>query len=134
MIILLGPVHPYRGGGITSFNERLLKELQAEGHEVMAYNFTLLYPDFLFPGKSQMADHAVDLPFPAPRLVNAMNPLNWIKVALARSLPGNDLKTEAQGLQSGLHSRQCNSPRETAWRQAFHAIFCKAGVFFYHHE
>jgi glycosyltransferase involved in cell wall biosynthesis len=80
MIILLGPVHPYRGGGITSFNERLLKELQAEGHEVMAYNFTLLYPDFLFPGKSQMADHAVDLPFPAPRLVNAMNPLNWIKV------------------------------------------------------
>ncbi len=80
MIVLLGPVHPYRGGGITSFNERLLKELQSQGHEVMAYNFKLLYPSFLFPGKSQMADHPVDLPFAAPRLVNAMNPLNWIKV------------------------------------------------------
>jgi glycosyltransferase involved in cell wall biosynthesis len=27
-----------------------------------------------------MADHPVTLPFPAPRLVNSMNPLNWIKV------------------------------------------------------
>jgi glycosyltransferase involved in cell wall biosynthesis len=82
MIILLGPVHPYRGGGITSFNERLMTALQAEGQEVMVYNFKLLYPSFLFPGKSQMADHVVELPFAAPRLIHSCNPLNWIRVGL----------------------------------------------------
>jgi glycosyltransferase involved in cell wall biosynthesis len=80
MIILLGPVHPYRGGGITSFNERLMKALQAEGQEVAVYNFKLLYPSFLFPGKSQLTDQPVQLPFPAPRLINSCNPLNWIMV------------------------------------------------------
>ena len=82
MIILLGPVHPFRGGGITSFNERLMRELQTEGQEVEVYNFTLLYPGFLFPGKSQFSDQPVSLPFPAPRLINSCNPFNWIRVGL----------------------------------------------------
>lgn len=80
MIILLGPVHPYRGGGITSFNERLMRALQEEGQDVRVYNFKLLYPSFLFPGKSQVTDEVVQLPFPAPRLINSCNPLNWLKV------------------------------------------------------
>ena len=57
-IILIGPAHPLRGG-LAAFNERLAKELLADGFEVIIYTFSLQYPSFLFPGKSQTT---TDLP------------------------------------------------------------------------
>ena len=54
-IILIGTAHPFRGG-LASFNERLMTQFQEEGHEVMILNFTLQYPSFLFPGKTQFSD------------------------------------------------------------------------------
>ena len=33
-IIIVGPAYPYRGG-IADFNERLAREFQREGHEVL---------------------------------------------------------------------------------------------------
>ncbi len=53
-VALIGTAYPYRGG-LAAFNERLAVELAKE-HEVTIYTFTLQYPDFLFPGKSQYAD------------------------------------------------------------------------------
>ncbi len=78
MIVLLGPVHPYRGGGIVSFNERLLKALQDEGQEVMVFNFKVLYPKMLFPGKSQITEEPYPLPYESPRIIHSFNPFNWI--------------------------------------------------------
>ena len=78
-IIILGTAYPYRGG-LSAFNERLAYEYQNQGHEVEIYTFTLQYPSFLFPGKTQYS------PDPAPenltiyRKVNSCNPFNWLKV------------------------------------------------------
>ena len=78
-IVILGTAYPYRGG-IAAFNERLAHQFQAEGHDVSIITFTLQYPNFLFPGKTQ---YTID---PAPedlhieRCVNSINPFNWKKV------------------------------------------------------
>lgn len=84
-IVILGPAHPYRGGGITTFNERLATELQQQGYEVVIYNFTLQYPAFMFPGKTQYSDKPAPTHLNILRKVNSVNPFNWIKV-------GNELK------------------------------------------
>ena len=55
-VIIIGPAHPLRGGGITTFNERLARQFQDEGHRASIYSFSLQYPGFLFPGKSQFTD------------------------------------------------------------------------------
>ena len=50
-ITILGTAHPYRGG-LATFNERLARQFQDEGHNVQVITFTLQYPSFLFPGKT----------------------------------------------------------------------------------
>ena len=54
-IVILGTAWPYRGG-LATFNERLAKQFVAEGHEVEVWTFTLQYPSFLFPGKTQYSN------------------------------------------------------------------------------
>ena len=78
-IIIVGPAYPYRGG-IADFNERLAREFQREGHEVMTYTFTLQYPGFLFPGTTQYSTSAAPEDLHIVRKVNSVNPLNWLKV------------------------------------------------------
>ncbi|GAC1431151.1 MAG: glycosyltransferase family 4 protein [Chitinophagaceae bacterium] len=84
-VIILGPAHPFRGGGITTFNERLATEFQNQGYGVVIYNFSLQYPAFLFPGKSQYSTEAAPSHLKILQKVNSVNPFNWIKV-------GNELK------------------------------------------
>lgn len=81
-IVLVGTANPYRGGGISTFNERLALEFQNQGHDIVIYNFTLQYPNFLFPGKSQYAETPSTDKVPTYRKVNSINPLNWIKIGL----------------------------------------------------
>lgn len=78
-ILIVGPAYPYRGG-IADFNERLAHELQHEGHEVEIYTFTLQYPNFLFPGKTQYADGPAPADLHIVRKVNSVNPLNWLRI------------------------------------------------------
>lgn len=78
-VILIGPAYPYRGG-IAAFNERLAHEFQAAGCEVDIYTFTLQYPKFLFPGKTQYATGEGPSDLRITRCVNSINPFNWIKV------------------------------------------------------
>ena len=78
-IIIVGPAYPYRGG-IADFNERLAREFQREGHEVTVYTFTLQYPGFLFPGKTQYSTSPAPGDLTIVRKVHSVNPFNWIKV------------------------------------------------------
>ena len=78
-IIILGTAYPFRGG-LATFNERLARQLQAEGHEVEIITFTLQYPSFLFPGKTQYSTEKAPNDLLIRQQVNSCNPLNWIKV------------------------------------------------------
>lgn len=81
-ILLLGPAYPYRGG-LAAFNERLAYALQAAGYRVSLVTFTLQYPDFLFPGKTQYAEDPAPEGLVITRKINAVNPLNWWRVGRA---------------------------------------------------
>ncbi|OFY40676.1 MAG: glycosyl transferase family 1 [Bacteroidetes bacterium RBG_13_44_24] len=76
-IIILGTAHPYRGG-LASYNERLAGQFVSEGHEVELYTFTLQYPGFLFPGKTQYTDSPAPQGIRITRILNSVNPFNWI--------------------------------------------------------
>src|SRR5688572_22767516 len=78
-IVILGPAHPFRGGGITTFNERLAQELQSQGHSVSILNFTVQYPSMLFPGKSQFTDEPAPKDLRIIRMLHSMNPVSWLK-------------------------------------------------------
>jgi len=77
-IILLGTAHPYRGG-LASFNERLAQQFISEGHETEIMTFTLQYPGFLFPGKTQYTEGHAPEGIKITRILNSINPINWIK-------------------------------------------------------
>ncbi|MBR5854304.1 MAG: glycosyltransferase [Paludibacteraceae bacterium] len=78
-IIILGTAYPFRGG-LATFNERLARQLQAEGHQVEVITFTLQYPSFLFPGKTQYSSEQAPTDLKISQLVNSCNPLNWLNV------------------------------------------------------
>lgn len=78
-IVILGPAYPYRGG-IALFDDRLTAELASMGHEVEEWTFTLQYPGFLFPGKTQFSDDPAPDGINTVRKMNSINPFNWIKV------------------------------------------------------
>ena len=78
-IIIVGTAHPYRGG-LAAFNERLALQFQKEGHHVEMYTFTLQYPSFLFPGKTQFTNDPAPAGLTISRKINSCNPFNWIKV------------------------------------------------------
>jgi len=77
-IIILGTAHPYRGG-LASYNERLARQLNSEGHETEILTFTLQYPGFLFPGKSQFTDAPPPKDIKITRVLNSVNPFNWLR-------------------------------------------------------
>ncbi len=79
-IIIVGSAHPLRGGGISTFNERMAEKLQSAGNTVTIYSFSLQYPSFLFPGKSQFTDEPAPKGLKIKSVINSINPFNWIKV------------------------------------------------------
>ena len=79
-IILLGTTWPFRSGGIATFNERLTRALIENGDEVINYTFSLQYPSFLFPGKTQLSDQPAPEGLDIRIKVNSINPFNWIAV------------------------------------------------------
>ena len=55
------------------------------GHEVTIYTFTLQYPSFLFPGKTQYSSDPESFrdDLHIVRKINSINPLSWITTGLA---------------------------------------------------
>ncbi|MBQ9586388.1 MAG: glycosyltransferase [Bacteroidaceae bacterium] len=87
-IIIVGTAYPYRGG-LSAFNERLAYEYLDRGDDVEIYTFTLQYPTFLFPGKTQYSDEPAPAGLVIHRRINSINPLNWVSVGreIARKRP-----------------------------------------------
>lgn len=79
-IVILGPAFPYRGGN-SLFISHLYHSL-AEKFEVTLFNYKLLYPSFLFPGTTQYdQSNTALMKAPNERIINSINPFNWIYVA-----------------------------------------------------
>ena len=81
-IVILGTSWPYRGG-LAAFNERLARQFAEEGHEVELWTFTLQYPSFLFPGKTQYTSEPAPEGIVTRRVLNSCNPFNWVRVGKA---------------------------------------------------
>src|SRR6476660_9698890 len=78
-IVIIGPAHPLRGG-LATFDQRLAKEFISAGHECHILSFSLQYPSFLFPGKTQYSEEKAPEGLTIFSLINSINPFNWIKV------------------------------------------------------
>lgn len=79
-IAILSPFYPYRGG-LAQLNARLYTELSKQ-NEVKAFTFTTLYPDFLFPGKTQyVAEGDTATVIDSDRVLNSINPFTYIRTA-----------------------------------------------------
>lgn len=75
-ILILGTAYPFRGG-LAAYNERLAEELQ-QTDEVEIWTFTIQYPKLFFPGKSQFSDDPPPEHLRIKRMINSVNPLNWL--------------------------------------------------------
>lgn len=75
-ILIIGTAYPLKGG-LASFNERLAYALQEQGHEVALYTFTLQYPGFLFPGKTQYSDEPAPEGLRISPMISSVNPFSW---------------------------------------------------------
>ena len=80
-IVILGPAHPYRGG-LASIMETMAREYQSRGHNVRIYTFTVQYPSLLFPGKTQYVETPAPEDLHIERVMNTVNPLNWISLGM----------------------------------------------------
>jgi D-inositol-3-phosphate glycosyltransferase len=78
-IIIVGTAFPYRGG-LAAYNERLAREYVKQGNDVEMITFSLQYPGFLFPGKSQFSTEEAPEDLKIKRMVSSINPLNWVRV------------------------------------------------------
>ncbi len=79
-ILIIGPAHPYRGG-IADTNESLCRALTKKGNDASIITFQLQYPEFLFPGKTQFSTEPEPADLSVTRMINSVNPANWITTA-----------------------------------------------------
>ncbi|MCD8194089.1 MAG: glycosyltransferase [Tannerellaceae bacterium] len=78
-IAILSPFYPYRGG-IAQFSAMLYTSLQQAGCEVQAFNFKRLYPDLLFPGKTQYVEEGDDaIRIDSRRVLDSIDPLSYFR-------------------------------------------------------
>jgi glycosyltransferase involved in cell wall biosynthesis len=89
-IKIIGPAYPYRGG-IAAFNERLASEYIRLGHSVEIETFSLQYPGFLFPGKTQYSEGGRSPDINIKRTINSISPFNWIRVGKKVRAENNDI-------------------------------------------
>ncbi len=81
-VIFIGPAYPYRGG-IAAFNENLATIFQKNGWQCKIFTFTQQYPNFLFPGKTQLTTEDAPPNLSITRGIYSTNPLSWLKISKA---------------------------------------------------
>lgn len=79
-ISIIGPAYPLRGG-IANFNEALAYAFKEENIETNIYSFSLQYPNFLFPGKTQFDTSAQKPDLNIYTTINSINPVTWVSTA-----------------------------------------------------
>jgi len=80
-IIIIGPAHPLRGG-LATFDHRLAREFIDRGDDCQIYSFSLQYPNFLFPGKTQHTNEPPPARIKIISAINSINPFNWMTVGI----------------------------------------------------
>ena len=80
-IVILGPAYPYRGG-LATIMHTMAREYISRGHDVRIYTFTVQYPSLLFPGKTQYIDGPAPQDLHIERVMNTVNPINWVRLGL----------------------------------------------------
>ena len=75
--LIISSAYPYRGG-ISDSTHSLCNELVKSGNKIEVWTFKLLYPSFIFPGKTQFSKVKYKQNFKIKRVINTLNPLNWI--------------------------------------------------------
>lgn len=78
--IIVGPAFPLRGG-IANFNEALCRAMNKAGIDTQLFSFSLQYPGFLFPGKTQYDTGNAPSDLRISTVINSINPFNWSSVA-----------------------------------------------------
>ncbi|BDS12564.1 glycosyltransferase [Aureispira anguillae] len=78
-VVIIGPAHPLRGG-LAEFNERIAREFIHTGDEVEMVTFSLQYPNFLFPGKTQYSEAPIPTDLSIDVAINSVNPFNWLSI------------------------------------------------------
>ena len=81
-ILIISPAWPLRGG-IASFSEILARELNQQGHHTHIISFSLQYPAFLFPGKTQVTNDPQPRDLSIAPLINSIWPPSWSSAAKA---------------------------------------------------
>ncbi len=89
-ILIIGPAHPLRGG-IAALNEKLAETCMQAGYRTEIVSFSLQYPSFLFPGKTQYSDSEKPKGLNIRSIINTINPINWIRVGLKLKKEKHDL-------------------------------------------
>jgi len=77
--VIIGPAYPFRGG-LATYNERLARAFMQKGDEVIIHTFSLQYPSFFFPGKTQYSNSPAPKDLHIEVSVNSVNPFNWIRI------------------------------------------------------
>ena len=84
-VIIVGPAFPLRGG-IANFNEALCRAMNLDGIKTKIISFSLQYPNFLFPGKTQFDEGEGPKDLTIETKINSVNPFNWLSVAREQKL------------------------------------------------
>jgi glycosyltransferase involved in cell wall biosynthesis len=80
-LVIIGPAWPLRGG-LAAFDEKLSSTFSQKGINNSIETFSLQYPQFLFPGKTQYSNQPAPENITIHVSINSINPFNWIKVGL----------------------------------------------------
>ena len=78
-LVIIGPAWPLRGG-LSAFDEKLASTFSKQGIETSIETFSLQYPSFLFPGKTQYTEQPAPKHIKINAGINTINPFNWVKV------------------------------------------------------
>lgn len=81
-LAILSPFYPFRGG-LAQLNARLYTELKKK-NQIKAFSFKTLYPNILFPGKTQyVEENDTATVIQNERILSSVNPISYISTAKA---------------------------------------------------
>jgi len=89
-ISMIGPSYPFRGG-ISHYTTLLYRNLR-KTHDTKFYAFKRQYPKWFFPGKTDIDPSQTHIQEEgAQRILDSMNPISWLVVALKIVKSSQDL-------------------------------------------